>query len=71
MKKEEASYHTTSTLLAIARTHFTKYGYFEVSLEKIAEEGNVTRGQSIIMSRTSKEFLQQCRNVFKKIFPYR
>lgn len=44
MKNEEASYKTTSTLLTIARKHFTEYGYFDVSLEKIAEEGNVTRG---------------------------
>ena len=44
MKNEEASYKTISTLLAIARRHFTEYGYFNVSLEKIAEEGNVTRG---------------------------
>lgn len=44
MKNEEASYKTTSNLLAIARKHFTEYGYFDVALEKIAEEGNVTRG---------------------------
>ena len=44
MKNEEASYKTTSNLLAIARKHFTEYGYFDVVLEKIAEEGNVTRG---------------------------
>lgn len=44
MKNEEASHRTTSTLLAIARKHFTENGYFDVSLEKIAEEGNVTRG---------------------------
>jgi len=44
MKNEEATYKTTSSLLAIARKHFTEYGYFDVSLEKIAEEGNVTRG---------------------------
>ncbi len=44
MKNEEASYKTTSNLLAIARKHFTQYGYFDVTLEQIAEEGNVTRG---------------------------
>lgn len=44
MKKEEASYKTISTLLKVARRHFTEYGYFDVSLENIAEEGNVTRG---------------------------
>lgn len=44
MKNKEASYKTTSNLLAIARKHFTEYGYFDVALEKIAEEGNVTRG---------------------------
>lgn len=44
MKKEEATYKTTSNLLAVARKHFTEYGYLDVSLEKIAEEGNVTRG---------------------------
>ena len=44
MKNEEASYKTTSNLLAIARKHFTEYGYFDVTLEKIAQEGNLTRG---------------------------
>lgn len=44
MKNEDATYKTTSALLAVARKHFTEYGYFEVSLEKIAEEENVTRG---------------------------
>lgn len=44
MKNSEATYKTTSSLLKIARKHFTWYGYYEVSLEKIAEEGSVTRG---------------------------
>jgi len=44
MKNEEASAKTISSLVKIARKHFTEYGYFEVSLEKIAEETNVTRG---------------------------
>ena len=44
MKNEEATYKTTTSLLKIAREHFTKYGYFGVSLEKIVEEGNMTRG---------------------------
>lgn len=44
MKNVDATFKTTSALLAIARKHFTEYGYFDVSLEKIAEEGNVTRG---------------------------
>lgn len=44
MKNEEASFKTISNLLTIARKHFTEYGYFDVALEKIAEEGNVTRG---------------------------
>ncbi len=44
MKNAEATYKTTSSLLKIARKHFTDFGYFEVSLEKIAEEGHVTRG---------------------------
>lgn len=44
MKKEEAKQKTTSALLKIARKHFTDFGYYDVSLEKIAEEGNVTRG---------------------------
>lgn len=44
MKKEEATYKTTAALLTIARNHFTEYGYFDVSLENIAKEGNVTRG---------------------------
>ncbi len=34
MKNAEASYKTTSKLLGIARKHFTKYGYFDVALEK-------------------------------------
>jgi len=44
MKKEEATYKTTTSLIEIARNHFTKYGYHNVSLETIAEEGKVTRG---------------------------
>ena len=44
LKNEEASYKTISSLIKIARKHFTECGYFDVSLEKIAEEGNVTRG---------------------------
>lgn len=44
LKNEEASYKTTSLLIKIARKHFTQHGFFEVSLEKIAEEGNITRG---------------------------
>lgn len=44
MKNKEASYKTTSNLLTIARKLFTEYGYFDVALEKIAEETNVTRG---------------------------
>jgi AcrR family transcriptional regulator len=44
LKNADAAYKTTSSLLKIARNHFTKYGYFAVSLEKIATEGNVTRG---------------------------
>lgn len=44
MKNIEATYKTTSSLLMIARRHFTKFGYYHVSLEKIAEEGHVTRG---------------------------
>lgn len=44
MKKEEARQKTISALLKIARTHFTQYGYYAVSLEAIAEEGQVTRG---------------------------
>ncbi len=44
MKNKEASYKTTTNLLAIAQKHFTEHGYFDVTLEKIAEEANVTRG---------------------------
>ncbi len=44
MKNAEATYKTTSSLLKIARKHFTEYGYLDASLEKIADEGNVTRG---------------------------
>ena len=44
MKKEESKLKTTSSLIKIARKHFAEYGYFDVSLEIIADEGNVTRG---------------------------
>lgn len=44
MKKEEAARKTIVSLTEIARRHFTQYGYHHVSLEKIAEEGQVTRG---------------------------
>ncbi|MCL2426612.1 MAG: TetR/AcrR family transcriptional regulator [Oscillospiraceae bacterium] len=44
MKREEATYKTTNLLVKIARSHFTKDGYHNVSLETIAEEGEVTRG---------------------------
>ncbi|MGL5434375.1 MAG: TetR/AcrR family transcriptional regulator [Lachnospiraceae bacterium] len=44
MKKEEAKQKTISALLKVARKHFTQQGYYDVSLEKIAEEANVTRG---------------------------
>lgn len=44
MKNEEVSYKTVSTLLKISQRHFTEYGYWDISLEKIAEEGRVTRG---------------------------
>ncbi|MGG5333412.1 TetR/AcrR family transcriptional regulator [Enterococcus sp. AZ163] len=44
MRKEEATRKTTALLTQIARRHFTQYGYHSVSLEKIAEEGQVTRG---------------------------
>lgn len=44
MKKEEAKQKTIATLMRIARKHFTTYGYYDVSLEKIAIEANVTRG---------------------------
>lgn len=44
MKREEAKQKTTSALLKIARKHFTQHGYYDVSLEKIAEEADVTRG---------------------------
>lgn len=44
MKNEEATLKTTSALLKIAGSHFTRYGYHLTSLEKIAAEGAVTRG---------------------------
>lgn len=44
MKKEEAAKKTISALVKISRDHFTRYGYYDVSLEKVAEEGQVTRG---------------------------
>ncbi|MHC5216496.1 TetR/AcrR family transcriptional regulator [Enterococcus sp. LJL128] len=44
MKKEEAKQKTIASLLKIARKHFTDQGYYDASLEEIAEEGNVTRG---------------------------
>ena len=43
-RNEGATQKTTSTLLEIARKHFSEYGYTSVSIEKIAKEGNVTRG---------------------------
>ncbi len=44
MKNSEAAYKTTSSLIEIARKYFAEYGYFDVPLDKIAEEANVTRG---------------------------
>ena len=44
MKNEEATLRTTTSLVKIARNHFTEHGYNNVSLEAIAEEGSVTRG---------------------------
>lgn len=44
MTNKEATRKTTSALLSIARAHFAEYGYFDVALEKIVEEANVTRG---------------------------
>ena len=44
MKNVEATNKTTSSLIEIARKYFAQYGYFDVPLEKIAEEANVTRG---------------------------
>lgn len=44
MKNSEATYKTTSSLIEIAKKHFAEYGYFDVPLDKIAEEANVTRG---------------------------
>jgi len=44
VKNKEATLKTTSSLIKIAREHFAEHGYFDVSLEKIAEEGAVTRG---------------------------
>ncbi len=44
MKNVEATYKTTSSLIEISRKYFAEYGYFDVPLEKIAEEANVTRG---------------------------
>ncbi len=44
MKNSEATYKTTSSLIEIARKYFAEYGYFDVPLDKIAEEANVTRG---------------------------
>ena len=43
-KNIDATLKTTSTLLKIARKHFTQYGFAGVSLEKVAEEASVTRG---------------------------
>ena len=44
MTNKEATRKTTSVLLSVARAHFAEYGYFDVALEKIVEEANVTRG---------------------------
>lgn len=43
-KKELATINTTKNLIAIARIHFSEYGYEKTSLEDIAIEANVTRG---------------------------
>ncbi|MBL1225275.1 TetR/AcrR family transcriptional regulator [Enterococcus sp. BWR-S5] len=43
-KKELASIKTTQNLIAIARKHFSKYGYAKTSLEAIVEELAITRG---------------------------
>jgi len=44
LKNEEATLKTITSLVKIARSHFTEHGYNNVSLETIAEEGSVTRG---------------------------
>ena len=44
MRNVEATYKTTTSILKIARKYFAEYGYYDVPLEKIAEEANVTRG---------------------------
>lgn len=68
MKNEEATQKTTSSLLKIAREHFTEHGYFDVSLEKIAEEGNVTRGAVYHHFKNKKGlFLAVLENVQKDV----
>lgn len=68
MKNEEATQKTTSSLLKIARAHFTEHGYFDVSLEKIAEESNVTRGAVYHHFKNKKGlFLAVLENVQKDV----
>lgn len=43
-KKELATINTTKNIIAIARHHFSAYGYEDTSLEDIAKEANMTRG---------------------------
>ena len=71
MKKEEATLKTTSLLIKIARRHFTDYGYFDVSLERIAEEGNVTRGAVYHHFKSKKGlFTAVLENVQKDVAEY-
>lgn len=58
-KKELASINTTKNLIAIARNHFSTYGYEKTSLEAIAEEANMTRGQYITILKIKKTYLKQ------------
>jgi len=71
MKNEEAKRKTTSSLIKIARKHFAARGYFDVSLEQIAEEGNVTRGAAYHHFKSKKGlFLAVLESVQQNVAAY-
>jgi len=68
MKKEEAAHRTTTSLVEIARNHFTTHGYHNVSLEIIAEEAKVTRGAVYYHFKSKKGlFIAVLENVQKNV----
>ncbi|MGO4537612.1 TetR family transcriptional regulator [Paenibacillus sp. 2TAB19] len=49
---------TIHTLTAIARRHFTEYGYADAALELIVQEANLTRGAVYHHFRSKKELFR-------------